>query len=34
MVAKTLQPPVFDVAKFPLESNFIDTFNEVVYKLA
>lgn len=34
MVAKTLQPPVFDVAKFPYEGNFMDTFNEIVYKLA
>lgn len=34
MVAKTLQPPVFDVTRYPLEQNFLDTFNEVVYKMA
>lgn len=34
MVAKTLQPPVFDIAKYPIENNFIETFNEVVYKMA
>jgi hypothetical protein len=34
MVAKTLQAPVFEIAKYPLEVNLLDTFNEVVYKLA
>ena len=34
MVAKTLQPPVFDITKYPLDGNFLDTFNEIVYKLA
>jgi hypothetical protein len=34
MVAKTLQPPVFDIAKYPVETNFIETFNEIVYKMA
>lgn len=34
MVAKTLQPPVFDVSKYPTEGNFLDTFDEIVYKLA
>jgi len=34
MVAKTLQAPTFDVTKYPIEGNFMDTFNEVVYKLA
>jgi hypothetical protein len=33
MVAKTLQPPVFDIAKYPADSSFIDTYNEIVYKL-
>lgn len=34
MVAKTLQPPVFDIAKYPTGTNFLDTFNEIVYKMA
>jgi hypothetical protein len=34
MVSKTLQPPVFEMAKFPVEGHFLDTFNEIVYKLA
>lgn len=35
MVAKTLQPPTFDIAKYPAEgsSSYLDTFNEIVYKL-
>jgi hypothetical protein len=34
MVGKTLQPPIFDIAKYPTDTNFLDTFNEIVYKLA
>jgi hypothetical protein len=34
MVAKTLQPPVFDIGKYPIEGNFLETFDEIVYKLA
>lgn len=34
MVAKTLQPPSFEIGKYPLEGNFLETFDEVVYKLA
>ena len=34
MVSKTLQPPAFEMAKFPVEGHFLDTFNEIVYKLA
>lgn len=34
MVAKTLNPPVFDIGKYPVEGNFLETFDEVVYKLA
>lgn len=34
MVGKTLSPPIFDIAKYPTESNFLETFNEIVYKLA
>ena len=35
MVAKTLQPPTFDISKYPAEggSSYLDTFNEIVYKL-
>ena len=35
MVAKTLQAPSFEIAKYPLEGSgsFLDTFNEIVYKL-
>ena len=34
MVSKTLQAPVFEMVKYPNDSSFLDTFNEVVYKLA
>lgn len=34
MVAKTLQPPVFDITKYSHENSFLDTFNEIVYKMA
>jgi ATP-dependent Lon protease len=34
MVAKSLQPPVFDMAKYPEEARFIDIFNEITYKMA
>ena len=34
MVSKTLQPPVFDIARYPVEHNFVETFNEIVYKMA
>lgn len=34
MVAKTLQMPVFDVSKYPVNNSYIDTFNEIVYKMA
>ena len=34
MVSKTLQAPVFEMAKYPVEGNFLETFNEVVFNLA
>lgn len=34
MVAKTLQPPIFDISKFPVENRFLDIYNEIVYKMA
>ncbi len=36
MVAKTLQPPVFDMSRYPgaSEQDFSVTFNEIVYKMA
>lgn len=35
MVAKTLQPPVFDVSRYPHnEGELSATFNEIVYKMA
>jgi hypothetical protein len=33
MVAKSLNPPVFDISKYPEDNTFLDTFNEVVYKM-
>lgn len=33
MVSKTLQSPVFDVTKYPTENAFLETFNEIVYKM-
>ena len=33
MVSKTLQSPVFDVTKYPSENAFVETFNEIVYKM-
>jgi hypothetical protein len=26
--------PVFDISKYPGENAFVDTFNEIVYKMA
>ena len=35
MVAKTLQPPVFEVTRYPhTEGDLTSTFNEIVYKMA
>lgn len=34
MVAKSLQPPVFDMGKYPTDSKFIDIFDEITYKMA
>ena len=34
MVSKTLTAPTFEIAKHPIEFNLLDTFNEIVYKLA
>ena len=34
MVAKSLQPPVFDMAKYPSGSDFTDIFDEITYKMA
>jgi len=34
MVAKSLQPPVFDMSKYPTTTKFIDIFDEITYKLA
>mmetsp|Transcript_34657 Transcript_34657/g.53048 ORF Transcript_34657/g.53048 Transcript_34657/m.53048 type:complete len:142 (+) Transcript_34657:868-1293(+) len=34
VVSKSLQPPVFDMGKYPVDSKFIDIFNEVTYKMA
>ena len=34
MVAKTLQMPIFDVSKYSPNNTYVDTFNEIVYKMA
>ena len=34
MVAKTLQPPIFDVTRYPNGEDIPATFNEIVYKMA
>lgn len=34
MVSKTLQMPIFDVSKYSADNSFLDTFNEIVYKMA
>lgn len=33
MVLKSLQPPVFDSEKYPPETEYLDIFNEVVFKM-
>jgi hypothetical protein len=33
LVSKTLQAPVFDVTKYPEENAFLETFNEIVFKM-
>jgi hypothetical protein len=33
MVVKSLQPPVFDGEKYPPETEYLDIFNEVVFKM-
>ena len=34
MVAKSLQAPVFDMAKYPSDQKFIEIFDEITYKMA
>ena len=34
MVAKSLQPPTFDMGKYPVDARFIDIFDEITYKMA
>jgi len=34
MVAKSLQPPVFDMGKYPVDAKFIEIFDEITYKMA
>lgn len=34
MVAKSLQPPIFDMGKYPVDAKFIDIVNEITYKMA
>ena len=34
MVVKALTPPVFDVAKYPANTEYLDIFNEIVFKMA
>ena len=34
MVAKSLQPPVFDMGKYPSDAKFIDIVDEITYKMA
>jgi len=34
MVAKSLQPPTFDMGKYPVDAKFIDIFDEITYKMA
>ena len=34
MVAKSLQAPVFDLAKYPQDQKFIEIFDEITYKMA
>lgn len=34
MVMKSLQPPLFDINKYPEEAEYIEIFNEIVFKMA
>ena len=34
MVAKSLQPPGFDMGKYPTDAKFLDIFDEITYKMA
>jgi hypothetical protein len=34
MVAKSLQPPIFDLTKYPEGTEFQQFFNEIVYKMS
>lgn len=34
MVAKSLQPPNFDMSRYPPEAKFLDIFDEMTYKMA
>ena len=34
MVAKSLQPPTFDMGKYPTNAKFIDIFDEITFKMA
>jgi hypothetical protein len=34
MVAKSLNPPTFDMGKYPVDAKFLDIFDEITYKMA
>ena len=34
IISKSLQPPVFDMGKYPTDAKFIDIFNEITFKMA
>ena len=34
MVVKSLQPPLFDINKYPEGSAYLDIFNEINFKMA
>ena len=33
MVVKSLQAPIFDVSKYPVKIDYLEIFNEVVFKM-
>lgn len=34
MVMKSLQPPLFDINKYPDNAQYVDIFNEIIFKMA
>lgn len=33
MVIKSLQPPIFDITKYPSKMEYVDIFNEIIFKM-